>query len=547
MDENQYLISKNGKMLPYAQYTPQEISDFINNPLIEALPPILSFEEAYKKLSYLPEFDLKERNLSIHHRYHALLRLTRFYQPINQTIELEYKFSRFIRYGYVHRNPNHKNHTMVLNELHDRLLSKQALGLSPDIRTTSSSFTLMGFSGIGKTSAIERVLSLYPQVIVHKYPLNLMQIVWLKLNTPYDGSIKTLCMDFFLKVDELLGTNYFEKYGNRRNSNSSMVVRIAQVSRIHCIGAIIIDEIQHLLTGKKSQTDELMNFFVTLINEVGVPVMLIGTMKAKQILQKDFRQARRSSGHGDMVWQQMPNDENWEVLLESMWEYQWTKEEVPFSEEWRDFFHTESQGITDVAVKLFLLGQSYAIETGTEKITPQIIKHVKKEHLKLVAPMLKALESGKESEIAKYEDITPIDIEDLLVSRMPLIDMKKKLQEAKERQAQKRMDKEISLLEKTVLTLISLEVEESVAEEAARKIIKGNPTATSQEIIFFTLEEIRGKDKKQEKKSQTKEVKKEAKNKLQVIINNGRNNKKSARESLIESSYIRSVADELLI
>ncbi|RHW34875.1 ATP-binding protein [Neobacillus notoginsengisoli] len=546
MVESDYLISENGKRLPYAKYTTQEIADFKNNPLIEALPPILSFEEAYKKLSYLPEFDLKERNLSIHHRYHALLRLTRFYQPINQTIELEFKFSRFIRYGYVHRNPYHKNHTMVLNELHDRLLNKEALGLSPDIRTTSSSFTLMGFSGIGKTSAIERVLSLYPQVIVHKYPLNLMQIVWLKLNTPYDGSIKTLCMDFFLKVDELLGTNYFEKYGNRRNSNSSMVVRIAQVTRIHCIGAIIIDEIQHLLTGKKSQTDELMNFFVTLINEVGVPVMLIGTMKAKQILQRDFRQARRSSGHGDMVWQQMANDENWEVLLESMWEYQWTKEEVPFSEEWKDFFHKESQGITDVAVKLFLLGQSYAIETGTEKITPQIIKHVKKEHLKLINPMLKALESGIESEIAKYEDITPIDMEDLLLSRMPLIDMKKKLQEAKEKQAQKRMDKELPLLEKTVLTLISLEVDERVAEEAVRRIIKTNPAATSLEIILLTLEEIREKNSKQEK-VQTKEVKKGIKNKLQLIVNNGRNNKKSARESLIESGYIHSVVDELFI
>ena len=35
--------------------------------------------------------------------------------------------------------------------------------------------------------------------------------------------------------------------------------------------------------------------------------MIIGTMRARSLLQKDFRQARRGSGQGDMVWQQMSN------------------------------------------------------------------------------------------------------------------------------------------------------------------------------------------------------------------------------------------------
>ena len=94
----------------------------------------------------------------------------------------------------------------------------------------------MGFPGIGKTSAIERILSLYPQVILHKHPLNTLQIVWLKLNCPHDGSLKTLCMNFFLKIDSLIGTNYYEKYGKKTNSVSSMVIRMSQVARIHSIG-----------------------------------------------------------------------------------------------------------------------------------------------------------------------------------------------------------------------------------------------------------------------------------------------------------------------
>ncbi|SEO90551.1 AAA domain-containing protein [Amphibacillus marinus] len=536
----------NGIQVPYAVYTKQEVSDFKGNPLIEALPPILSFEESYEKLSYLPEYRPEERNLSVHHRYHALLRITRIYQPTNKTIELELKFSRFLRYGYVNRNPDSKQHTMVLNELKDRLINKYDLGLSNDIRTTSSSFTLMGFSGIGKTSAIERVLSLYPQVIVHKYPLNLFQITFLKLNSPHDGSIKTLCMDFFLKIDQLLGTNYFEKYGNRRFSNSSMVVRMGQVARIHCLGALIIDEIQHLLANKKSESDELMNFFVTMVNEIGVPIMLIGTMKAKSILQKDFRQARRSSGHGDMVWEQMKNDDSWQVLISCMWEYQWTKKEAKLTDDWINFLYKESQGITDIALKLYFLAQSYVIECGIEELSFDVVRHVKKEYLKLVIPFLKALESGKVSEIVKYEDITPLNLEEFLTSRISRVNMQHQIQIEKEKQADNRKKKEISLLEKLIVTLISLDIEAELAEKLARDVVKENPTVDIKHGMFLVMKKMDDWENAKDKK-ELEEKKNKQSNKLLSIVEKGRENQLTAREALIEAGFINSITKELLL
>ena len=70
----------------------------------------------------------------------------------------------------MNRNPFQKQHIQVLNELHNQLVERNNLNLSADIRTTASSFTLMGFSGIGKSTAIERILSLYPQLIMHRHP-----------------------------------------------------------------------------------------------------------------------------------------------------------------------------------------------------------------------------------------------------------------------------------------------------------------------------------------------------------------------------------------
>ena len=51
--------------------------------------------------------------------------------------------------------------------------------------STASGFTIIGMSGIGKTTAIERVLSLYPQKILHTQyngeSLFLTQLVWAKI------------------------------------------------------------------------------------------------------------------------------------------------------------------------------------------------------------------------------------------------------------------------------------------------------------------------------------------------------------------------------
>ena len=157
----------------------------------------------------------------------------------------------------------------------------------------------------------------------------------------------------------------------------------------------------------------MLNFFVTLVNTIGVPVVLIGTMKALGVLQQQFRQARRGSGQGDVVWEPLPHDVLWDLLLDKMWQYQWTKNPIPFTNEISAVMHEESQGIIDIAVKLFLLAQLRVIYDETEKITPEVIRRVSREDLRLVQPMLAALRSGDLKKIMKYDDIRPLDIHEL--------------------------------------------------------------------------------------------------------------------------------------
>ncbi len=93
----------------------------------------------------------------------------------------------------------------------------------------------------------------------------------------------------------------------------------------------------------------MLNFFVNLINNVGVPVVLVGTPKAVKVLQGDFRKARRGSGlDGDMVCDKIPKGEVWDLLVNSIWHYQWTRKETPLTPELSSVLYEETQGIPDL-------------------------------------------------------------------------------------------------------------------------------------------------------------------------------------------------------
>lgn len=160
----------------------------------------------------------------------------------------------------------------------------------------------------------------------------------------------------------------------------------------------------------------MLNFFVTLINVVGLPVVMVGTPKAKAIFDGDLRSARRGAGYGAAIWEPMTNPSSpsnsqtkteWTAFTNALWKYQWlTNKDQILSDEIRNCWYELSQGVLDIVVKLFVLAQSRAIMTGLERITVQLLKQVYQDELKFVHPMIEALKSGDANRIAMYSDLT---------------------------------------------------------------------------------------------------------------------------------------------
>jgi hypothetical protein len=110
----------------------------------------------------------------------------------------------------------------------------------------------------------------------------------------------------------------------------------------------------------------------------------------------------------------MKEDKIWQLFLESLWMYQYTKKPCPLTPELSHALYDVSQGITDLAVKVYMLAQVRAITRGEDEdegITEALVRSVAYDSLRLANPILEALRSGNLLELHKVDDVLPIDIE----------------------------------------------------------------------------------------------------------------------------------------
>ncbi|NFV80376.1 ATP-binding protein [Magnetospirillum aberrantis] len=391
----------------------QQLPEYSGNPFIASLPPILSMAEALKALNAPPAFHERERSFPDELRVHCIQRLNNYFLPLEQHLKLEMALSVLIRQGYVSRNPLDKTYFQRLQDGHDRIVHKDLLLGRQRSPSTASSMALVGCSGMGKSRTVERLLNLYPKIIYHEEPYSFYQIVWLKLDCPLQGSPKQLCISFFQAIDNLLGTDYIREFAGPRRGLDEMIRHMYQVANLHAIGVLVIDEIQHLNQTRGAGPDLLLNFLVTLVNTIGIPVLTVGTHGAMAVLQGNFRQARRASGLGSHVWNNLKPDRTWDHFVDAMWRYQWTQEFTPLTDDLRQVLYEESQGIIDVVVKLFMLAQLRAIRLRAvrrrpERLDRELLLQVVAQDFKLIAPMLNALKRGDERALAKYDDLRPL-------------------------------------------------------------------------------------------------------------------------------------------
>ncbi|MFI8621675.1 ATP-binding protein [Marinomonas sp. NPDC078689] len=501
-----------------AVYLPAELSDYEGHPLINALPPINSPEQTAKLLRRKPEIRAEEVALPAHIRRHAMLRIMDgFLYPTKAHLQLEQTISSMIRQGYLSRNIANKGYQETLNRTRNMPLQTIARNAGNEALVSS----VIGCSGAGKTTAVEAILAGYPQTIIHPEYQH-VQLVWLKVESPHDASVKSLCINFFRALDVALDNDgEYEKQYVRSRSNVDMLLGdFARVAALHSIGLLVIDEIQHLDRSKSGVSEKILRFFVQLTNTIKLPILFVGTPKAYELFSPSMRSARRASQFGSINWSRFNTasragkNSEWDRFFDQLWSLQWFKSPQPMTGNIRSLFWDYSQGIAHVAVTLFYLCQTRAVTIGREIIDKKLVDIVFNEELHMIKPMIRALQSGREEEIQKYADLE-IPRSNLIQNSIVKSSSVEKLE------SQPTISREGSKFDQLVNMLEQMGVGSDIAPTVAEQAVEELPNGTLFDLVAHIrhLEEKEPLIREKKKSKVVKLTPKYVENDLRLMVN----------------------------
>lgn len=409
--------------------TEQRIARYRGNKLIETLPKPKDETELLASLTLEPDFSEDSRDWDAHMRIHELLGLTNFMVPLAAHVQLARVIDSMMREGYVGRRPMTRDQVAIYQHIHSLERDDKPFRQSADTLTPQLSTALVGVSGMGKTTTVKRVLAHIPPVYYHP-ELDLFQVTYLHFEMPSDGrGTKSLATGIIERLDQLIpDSKYYDQYVAKSRASGDVLIRVAaRLMNKHSVGLLIPDEVQNVANARKDE-QILMSELTSLCNQCKVPQLYIGTNKANKILGLDFRQARRSLGLGLGDWGPMPQWEivargdgtierragEWFDFVTELWKYQWVRTPVPLTDGMLNILYDCTQGVIDLAIKLFMVAQARAILDQSETLSEQLIVDVYQKDLYLIHPMVKALRDKDMKALMRYEDVAPPSASDLV-------------------------------------------------------------------------------------------------------------------------------------
>lgn len=341
--------------------------------MAKLLPEMKTGDSLISALSVLPEYDENIRSQNEAVRLVALSDLYRIYVPSPMTTEIYSKLylallrslqKKLTRTAVLQRNENHK------------AIQQQAYS---GIMGGSDSFTIIGNSGIGKSSAVSRSISLLQAdgIIETQKPYTKI-IPCVVVQCPFDSSVKGLLLEILRKVDEAIGSDYYQNALKIRVTTDMLIGSVSQVAINH-IGLLVVDEIQNVVNNKHGKN--LVAMLTQLINNSGISICMVGTPECSLFFESAMQLARRSLG---LQYQSLPYDRYFYDFCCTLFSYQYTKQKADIADSIIEWLYEHSGGIISVVVSLIHDAQEIAILTGKEILNMETLNEAYQKRLSML-------------------------------------------------------------------------------------------------------------------------------------------------------------------
>ena len=326
------------------------------NDVVKLMPEMIMGEALDEKLKILPEYDAGIRNASATERLVALQDLYSVFIPNQMSREIYSKL-----YLSLLRSMQKKKSILAIRQFNEnnKLIRQKTY---ESIIGGSDSFTVIGPSGIGKSSAISRAINILTETPVLKLD-NTNVISCLQVQAPADCSVKGLLLEILRKSDEVLNSSYYNNAFKSHPTVDMLIGIVSQVALNH-IGLLIVDEIQNVVNSKNGKT--VIGTLTQLINNSGVSIGMVGTPESTIFFEQAMMLARRSLG---LNYSAMEYGEEFREFCKTLINYVYVKEEVDVNEALFMWLYNHSSGNASIVVSLIYAAQEIAILEGYETLS----------------------------------------------------------------------------------------------------------------------------------------------------------------------------------
>lgn len=369
--------------------------------ILALLPEMKSGKELASEMAILPEYNENTRNENQTIRLMALSDLYRAYIPSAMSMEIYSKLYLALLRSLQKKGT--KDAMKQRYENHKAIRQQEYVG----IMGGSDSFTIIGCSGIGKSSAISRAINLITKnrIIEIRHPY-IKIIPCVAVQCPFDSSVKGLMLEILRKVDEALESDYYQKSIKFRNATTDMLIGVVSAIALNHIGLLIVDEIQNVVNSKNGKN--LVGMLTQLINNSGISICMVGTPESKVFFEQAMQLARRSLGleYGTMAY-----NEEFKRICKILYFYQYVQQPAEITDTVIEWLYEHSAGVISVVVSLIHDAQEIAILNGKEVLNLETLNEAYQKRLTLLHDYIKPtiINKGQTSKPKKETPATGIE------------------------------------------------------------------------------------------------------------------------------------------
>ena len=367
--------------------------------VIHILPTMKSGDDLLSSMEVLPEYDESIRSNEAPVRLMALSDLYRIYVPSQMSLEIYSKM-----YLALLRSLQKKGTKLAVqqkNQNYKAIIQQEYSG----IMGGSDSFTIIGSSGIGKSSAISRAITLITEnrVIEVENPYTKI-IPCICVQCPFDSSVKGLLLEILRKVDETIDSKYYQNALRARTTTDMLIGSVSQVALNH-IGLLVVDEIQNVCNSKNGKS--LVGMLTQLINNSGISICMVGTPESAVFFEQAVQLARRSLG---LRYDVMEYGTDFRNFCEIVFSYQYVKQKTEITDGIMEWLYEHTSGNISVVVSLIHDAQEIAILNGKEVLDLEALQEAYKQRLSMLHGFIHMEQKRQTSKLKKKVSVTVTDV-----------------------------------------------------------------------------------------------------------------------------------------